>query len=58
MMQLTYKENRFYKKQKVCYICKKEFGTDDDDGDDDDDDDDDDKKYHKVTDHCLFTGKI
>ena len=23
MIQLTYKENEFYKKQKVCYICKK-----------------------------------
>ena len=23
MIQLNYKENEFYKKQKVCYICKK-----------------------------------
>ena len=26
---LTYKENKSYKKQKVCYICKKWFTTDD-----------------------------
>ena len=26
----NFKENRSYKKQKVCYICKKEFSTDDD----------------------------
>ena len=57
MMPLTYEENKSYKKQKVCYICIKEFGTDDDDDDDNDDDDDDDKKYHKVRDHCPFTGK-
>ena len=25
MMQLTYEESKFYKKQKVCYICKKEL---------------------------------
>ena len=33
------------RKQKVCYLCKKEFSTDDDN-----------KKYHKVRDHCQFTG--
>ena len=35
MIPLTDEENRSYKKQKVCYICKKEFSTDDDN-----------KKYH------------
>ena len=29
MIPLTDKENKFYKGQKVCYICKKEFSTDD-----------------------------
>ena len=29
------------------YICKKGFSTDDDDN----------KKYHKVQDHCHYTGK-
>ena len=43
---LTYKENNFYKNQKVCYICKKRFRTNDDN-----------KEYHKVKDHCYFTGK-
>ena len=35
MIPLTDEENKSYKKQKVCYICKKEFSTDDDN-----------KKYH------------
>ena len=33
--------------KKVCYICKKGFNTDDDDN----------KKYHKIRDHCHYTGK-
>ena len=52
MIPLTNKENESYKKQKVCHVCGKIFSTDDDD-----DDDDDDKKYHKVRDHCHYTGK-
>ena len=28
MIPLVYEENKSYKKQKVCYICKKEFNTD------------------------------
>ena len=43
MISLTDKENKSYKKQKVCYICKRSFSTDDDN-----------KKYHKVTDHCHY----
>ena len=46
MIPLTYKKNKSYKKQKVCYIRKKEFSTDDDN-----------KKCHKVRDHCHYTGK-
>ena len=32
MIPLTYKENliKSYKKQKVCYLCKKAFSNDDD----------------------------
>ena len=41
---LTYKENKSYKKQKVCYICRKGVSADD-------------KKYHKVRDHCHYAGK-
>ena len=52
MIPLTNKENESYKKQKVCHVCGKIFSTDDDD-----DDDDDDKKYHKVRDHCHYTGR-
>ena len=46
MIALTYKENKSYKNQKVCYMCEKESSTDDDN-----------KEYHKVRDHCHFTGK-
>ena len=31
MISLTVKENKSYEKQKVCYICKKEFSTDEND---------------------------
>ena len=44
MIPLTKKEEKHHNKQKVCYICKKEFNTDD-------------KKHHKVKDHCHYTGK-
>ena len=46
MIQLTDAKNKSYKKQKVCYICKKGFSTDDDN-----------KMYHKVRDHCHYTEK-
>ena len=47
MIPITDKENKSYEKQKVCYVCKKEFSTNDDD-----------KKYHKVRGHCHYTGKF
>ena len=46
MIPLTKKEEKNYNKQKVCYICKKEFNTDDSN-----------KKDHNVKDHCHYTGK-
>ena len=46
MIPLTKKEEKKPNKQKVCYICKKRFSTDDNY-----------KKYHKVKDHCHYTGK-
>ena len=46
MIPLTDEENKSYKKQKVFYICKKGVRTDDDN-----------KKYHKVGNHCHYTGK-
>ena len=46
IMPLIDEENKSYKKQNVCYICKKGFSTDDDN-----------KKYHKIWDHCHYTGK-
>ena len=51
MIPLKNDEKKFYEKQKVCYICKKEFCTD--------------KNYEKefklkqkVRDHCHYTGKF
>ena len=44
IIPLTKEEKINYNDQKVCYICRKEFDTID-------------KKYHKVRDHCHYTGK-
>ena len=44
MISLTTEEKVHYNKQKVCYICKKEF-------------DNNDKKQQKGRDHCHYTGK-
>ena len=46
MIPLTKNEEKHHNKQKVCYICKKEFNTDNSD-----------KKHHKVKDQCPYTGK-
>ena len=46
MIPLTKKEEKNHNKQKFCHICRKEFNTDDND-----------KNYHKVKDHCHYTGK-
>ena len=50
MIQLTNKEYK-YENQKVCCLCKKEFSTDENDKIAF-------KLYHKVRDHCLYTGKF
>ena len=47
MIPRTHEENKFYKKQKVCYIWLKRFSTDDDN-----------KKYHKVRDHCHYIEQL
>ena len=44
MIPLTTKEKIYYNKQKICYICKKEF-------------DNNDKNNCKVRDHCHYIGK-
>ena len=46
MIPLSTKGEIYHNRQKVCYICKKEF-----------DDNDNDKKQQKVRDHCHYTGK-
>ena len=44
MIPLTTKIEIYHNKQKICYICKKEFDTND-------------KKNYKVRHHCHYTGK-
>ena len=44
MMPLTTAEKIYHNKQKIWYICKKEFDISN-------------KKHHKVRDHCHYTGK-
>ena len=51
MIPLTDKENKSYEKQKVCYICKKEFNTNENDKNTI-------KLFHKVRDHCHYTEKF
>ena len=46
MIPFTKKEEKRHNNQKVSYICKKRCSTDDNN-----------KKYHKVKDHCHYTGK-
>ena len=50
IIPLTNKESKSYEKQKVCYICKKEFSTHENDKNAF-------KLYDKVRDHCHYTGK-
>ena len=50
MIPLTDKENKPYEKQKVSYMCEKEFSTDENDKNAF-------KLYHKVSDHCHYTRK-
>ena len=44
MIPLTTEEKIYHGKQKICYICKKEFDISN-------------KKHHKVRDHCHYIGK-
>ena len=50
MIPLTIEENKSYKKQNVCHICKKEFSTAKNDKNAF-------KLYHEHRDHCHYTGK-
>ena len=43
MISLTTREEMYHNRQKICYICKKEFDNND--------------KKQKVRDHCHYTGK-
>ena len=44
MIPLTTEEKIYHNKQKICYICKKEFSNNE-------------KNNYKVRDHCHYTGK-
>ena len=46
MIPLTKEEKKIHRREKKSYICKKRFSTNDNN-----------KKYHKVRDHCHYTGK-
>ena len=46
MIPLTKDEYEWHYQQKVCHICKRLFSTNYNN-----------KKYHKVKDHCNYTGK-
>ena len=51
MIPPTDDKNKSYEKEKVCYICKKEFCTNKNA----------EKEFelkHKVRDHCHYTGKV
>ena len=50
MMPLTNKEKESHEKQKICYICEKEFCIDKNIENEF-------KLYHKVRDHGHYTGK-
>ena len=50
MIPLTDKENKSYKKQTLCYICKKGLNTVENDKNAF-------KLYHKFRDHCHYTEK-
>ena len=51
MMPLTDEEIKFYKKQKVCHICKKKFYNDENKKNEF-------KLFQKVRDHCHYKGKF
>ena len=51
MIPPTDKENKSHEKPKICYICKKEFSTIENDKNAF-------KLYHRVRDHCHYTGKF
>ena len=51
MIPLTDGKIKSYKKQKACYICKKEFRTDNNDKNVF-------KLCHKVRDYCHYTGRF
>ena len=66
MIPLTDEENESYEKQKVCYIYKTEFNSDEFNTDENDKNEfntdennkNEFKPYHKVRDHCHYTGKF
>ena len=51
MIPLNNEEIKSYEKQEVCHICKKKFCFVDNEKNEF-------KLYHKVRDHCHYTGKF
>ena len=50
MIPLTYDENKYYEKKKYCHICKRKFCFNKENKSEY-------NLYHKVRDHCHYTGK-
>ena len=51
MIPLTHHQQLNYEKSKYCHICKEKFHEDEDDNHKS-------KLYHKVRDHCHYTGEF
>ena len=64
MIPLTDEKNESYEKQKICYICKKEFNTDESDKNEFNTDENDKNEFNidendkNDQDHCHYTGKF
>ena len=61
MIPLTDEKNESYEKQKVYYICKKEFNTDENNKNEFNTEENyknEFKPYHTVRVHCYYTGKF
>ena len=51
MIPLTHQQQLNYEKSKYCHICKEKFYEDEDDNHKS-------ESYHKVRDHCHYTGEF
>ena len=57
MIPLSEEENKSYKKQNVCHICKEKFCLNEN-GENENDENNKNEKYQQVKDHCHYIGKF